>query len=102
MEGRDIGTVVFPNADIKFFLNASVEERGKRRHLELKEKGEDIEKGKIVEDIKRRDEQDTSRDIAPLKRADDSIVIDTTGISIDEVVENMLQEIDKHRQIADD
>ncbi|MBI3582459.1 MAG: (d)CMP kinase [Nitrospinae bacterium] len=102
MEGRDIGSVVFPNADIKFFLNASVEERGKRRHLELKEKGEDIEKGKIVEDIRRRDNQDTSRDIAPLKRADDSIVIDTTGISIDEVVENMLQEIDKHRQIADD
>ncbi len=102
MEGRDIGTVVFPNADIKFFLNASVEERGKRRHLELKEKGEGVERGRIVEDIMRRDEQDTSRDIAPLKRADDSIVIDTTGISIDEVVENMLQEIDKHRQIADD
>jgi len=102
MEGRDIGTVVFPNADIKFFLNASVEERGKRRHLELKEKGEGVERSKIVEDIRRRDNQDTSRDIAPLKRADDSIVIDTTGISIDEVVENMLQEIDKHRQIADD
>src|SRR3989338_8352976 len=95
MEGRDIGTVVFPNADIKFFLNASVEERGKRRHLELKEKGEGVERSKIVEDIRRRDNQDTSRDIAPLKRADDSIVIDTTGISIDEVVENMLQEIDK-------
>lgn len=102
MEGRDIGTVVFPNADIKFFLNASVEVRGKRRHLELKEKGEDVERGKIVEDIRRRDNQDTSRDIAPLKKADDSIVIDTTGISIDEVVENMLKEIDKHRQIADD
>ncbi|MBI5748010.1 MAG: (d)CMP kinase [Nitrospinae bacterium] len=102
MEGRDIGTVVFPNADIKFFLDASVEERGKRRHLELKEKGEGVERGKIVEDIRRRDNQDTSRNIAPLKRADNSIVIDTTGISIDEVVENMLQEIDKHRQIADD
>ncbi len=97
MEGRDIGTVVFPNADIKFFLNASVEERGKRRHLELKEKGEDVERDRIVEDIRRRDNQDTSRDIAPLKRADDSIAIDTTGISIDEVVENMLKRIDKHR-----
>ena len=95
MEGRDIGTVVFPNANIKFFLDASVEERGRRRHLELKEKGEDVERGKIVEDIRRRDNQDTSRDIAPLKRADDSMVIDTTVISIDEVVENMLKRIDK-------
>jgi prephenate dehydrogenase len=97
MEGRDIGTVVFPDADIKFFLDASVDERGKRRHLELKGKGENAERGKIIDDIKRRDKQDTSRNIAPLKRADDSVVIDTTGISIDEVVENMLQEIDKHR-----
>ena len=102
MEGRDIGTVIFPNANIKFFLAASAEERGRRRHLELEEKGENVERDRIVEDIRKRDNKDASREIAPLRRADDSIVIDTTGISIDEVVENMLQEIDKHWQIADD
>ncbi|OGV97698.1 MAG: cytidylate kinase [Nitrospinae bacterium RIFCSPLOWO2_02_39_17] len=95
MEGRDIGTVVFPDAHIKFFLDASVEERGRRRFIELKEKGEKVTLDKIITDIKKRDKNDTSRNLAPLKRSDDSIVIDTTGISIDGVVKNMLQIIDK-------
>src|SRR3972149_2982933 len=75
MEGRDIGTVGFPNANIKFFLAASAEERGRRRHLELEEKGENVERDRIVEDIRKRDNKDASREIAPLRRADDSIVI---------------------------
>ncbi len=95
MEGRDIGTVVFPDADIKFFLDVSVEERGKRRYGELKEKGEDVRLDRIIEDIKDRDNNDVSRNLAPLRKAPDSTVIDTTGISIDEVIENMLQKIDK-------
>jgi cytidylate kinase len=95
MEGRDIGTVVFPDAHIKFFLDASVEERGRRRYLELKEKGEDVQMDKIIEDIKKRDDNDTSRNLAPLKKSENSIVIDTTGISIDGVIENMLQRINK-------
>ncbi|MBI4379102.1 MAG: (d)CMP kinase, partial [Nitrospinae bacterium] len=95
MEGRDIGTVVFPNADLKFFLNASIEERGRRRYIELKEKGEDVQLHEVIEEIKMRDEQDIFRHLSPLKMSDDSIVIDTTGISIDEVVENMLQEVYK-------
>ncbi|MBI3812905.1 MAG: (d)CMP kinase [Nitrospinae bacterium] len=95
MEGRDIGTVIFPDAHIKFFLDASVEERGKRRYRELKEKGEDVRLDRIIEGIKDRDNNDVSRNLAPLKKSPDSIVIDTTGISIDEVIENMLQRIDK-------
>ncbi|MEK6589166.1 MAG: (d)CMP kinase, partial [Nitrospinota bacterium] len=95
MEGRDIGTVVFPNADLKFFLNASIEERGRRRYIELKEKGEDVQLHEVIEEVKMRDEQDIFRHLSPLKMSDDSIVIDTTGISIDEVVENMLQEVYK-------
>lgn len=97
MEGRDIGTVVFPDAHIKFFLDASVEERGRRRFIELKEKGEKVTLDKIITDIKKRDKNDTSRNLAPLKRSNDSIVIDTTGISIDEVVKNMLQRIEEYK-----
>jgi len=95
MDGRDIGTVVFPDADMKFFLDASAEERGKRRYLELKAKGMDVDPARITREIQERDQQDSGRTIAPLKKADDAQVIDTSTLSIDEVLERMLAEIAK-------
>jgi CMP/dCMP kinase len=93
MDGRDIGTVVFPDADVKFFLDASAEERGKRRFLELKAKGIDVDCSQITKEIIDRDKQDSGRDIAPLKKADDAILIDSTALSIDDTVEKMLSVI---------
>lgn len=86
LEGRDIGTVVFPDADVKFFLSASAEERGKRRYLELKAKGEDVQLGRTIAEVAERDEQDACREHAPLRRADDAIDVDSTGLSIEEVL----------------
>ena len=86
LEGRDIGTVVFPDADLKFFLSASAEERGKRRYLELKAKGEDVQLERTIAEVAQRDQQDAQREHAPLRRADDAIDIDSTGLSIEEVV----------------
>lgn len=87
MDGRDITTVVLPNADYKFFITATVEERSKRRYMELIEKGEsNITLEKIIEDIKRRDEIDSNREIAPLTKTEDSYLIDTTDKSIEESV----------------
>jgi cytidylate kinase len=86
LEGRDIGTVVFPYADLKFFLSASAEERGKRRYLELKAKGEDVQLERTIAEVAQRDQQDAQREHAPLRRADDAIDIDSTGLSIEEVV----------------
>lgn len=89
LEGRDIGTVVFPDADVKFFLSASVEERGRRRYLELKAKGEDITLEKTIAEVARRDEQDSNREHAPLRKADDAVELDSTALSIEEVVAEM-------------
>lgn len=89
MDGRDIGTVVLPNADLKIFLTASVEERAKRRYLELKEKGENPDIEKISQDIKERDNRDMTREIAPLKKADDAVLLDTSNMTIEEVVEKI-------------
>lgn len=89
LEGRDIGTVVFPDADIKFFLSASPEERGKRRYLELMEKGEKVDLTRTIAEVIARDEQDANRDHAPLRQAEDAIAIDSTALSIDEVVGRM-------------
>ncbi|KAF2956503.1 (d)CMP kinase [Marinitoga sp. 38H-ov] len=86
IDGRDIGTVVLPNAEVKIFLTASIEERAKRRYKELLEKGENVEYKSIYEDIKKRDEADSTREIAPLKPASDSIIVDTTGKDIETVV----------------
>lgn len=86
LEGRDIGTVVFPDADVKFFLTASPEERGRRRYLELQAKGEDITLERTIAEVVARDEQDANRDLAPLVRAADAIDIDSTGRSIEEVL----------------
>ncbi|GER93062.1 cytidylate kinase [hot springs metagenome] len=92
-EGRDMTTVVFPHAWRKFFLDASEQGRAKRRYLQLKEKGIDITMEDALRDIQERDRRDSNRDIAPLKRADDAIYIDTTDMSMDEVLERMLEAI---------
>jgi cytidylate kinase len=93
MDGRDIGTVVFPNADVKFYLDASADERGKRRCLELRAKGMDVDCAQITREIEERDRQDSGRTIAPLKKADDALLIDSSAMSIDEVLDRMLSEI---------
>lgn len=91
MDGRDIGTYVLPDADIKIFLTASVEERAHRRYLELKEKGmSDISLDKIKEDIVYRDKNDSEREFAPLRKAEDAIEIDTTALSVGEVVDKII------------
>jgi len=95
LEGRDIGTVVFPNADLKFFLSATAEERGRRRYQELKAKGVDVDLQQTIAEVEERDAADSAREHAPLKRADDAIDIDSTRMSIDEVLDFMLQEISK-------
>lgn len=93
LDGRDIGSYVFPNADYKFFLVATPEERGRRRYKELCEKGFDGTLEEIIKDIEKRDEIDSNREFAPLKKADDAIEIDTTGLGIDEVVEAVVSKI---------
>jgi cytidylate kinase len=93
MDGRDIGTVVFPDADRKFFLEASPEERGKRRYRELAAKGMAVDQSKITREIRERDAQDSGRALAPLRKADDAVLIDSSAMTIDEVVEQMLSEI---------
>ncbi len=95
MDGRDIGTVVFPGADRKFFLEASAEERGKRRYRELKEKGMDVDLAQITREIMDRDSQDRGRSISPLRKADDALLIDSSFLSIEQVVDRMLAEIKK-------
>lgn len=89
LEGRDIGTVVFPDADVKFFLSASVEERGRRRHAELKARGENVSLERTIAEVAQRDEQDAQREHAPLCKATDAIEIDSTSLSIEEVVAEM-------------
>lgn len=93
LDGRDIGSYVFPNADYKFFLIATPEERGARRYKELIEKGVEVNLQDVIDDIIKRDEIDSSREFAPLVKAEDAIEIDTTGKSIDEVVESVLNKI---------
>jgi cytidylate kinase len=86
LEGRDIGTVVFPDADVKFFLSASAEERGRRRYMELVAKGEQVTLECTLKAVVQRDQQDSQRDLAPLRMADDAIAVDSSGRSIDEVL----------------
>ncbi|MBN3490563.1 (d)CMP kinase [Acholeplasma equirhinis] len=90
MDGRDIGTVVMPNAQVKVFLTAKVEERAKRRHREKLEKGHDVNLEKIVEELVTRDIKDSTRKESPLKKADDAIEIDTTHLTIDQTVEKII------------
>ena len=90
MDGRDIGTQVLPNADLKIFLTASLDERARRRFEELKAKGQSVNLDTIKTEIALRDKQDSEREIAPLKQAEDAILIDSTNLQINEVVEKIL------------
>lgn len=89
MDGRDIGTTILPNADVKIYLTASVETRAKRRYDEYVAKGQPCDLSAIEEDIKTRDHNDMTRKISPLKKADDAIEVDTSNMGIDEVVETI-------------
>lgn len=91
MDGRDIGTYVLPNAEFKFFLIASVEERARRRKLDFDAKGENFSLEFLMKDLERRDAIDSSRAVGPLKKADDAVEIDTTTMSINEVIETILK-----------
>ena len=95
MDGRDIGTVVLPDAQGKIFLTASVEVRALRRYLELMENDESADLEQIKAQIKERDERDMNRAISPLKQADDAVLVDTSDLTIDEVVERILSIIDE-------
>ena len=97
LEGRDIGTVVFPNAEFKFFLIADLEIRAKRRLIELAEMGELKSVSELIDDIKRRDEFDSSRDHSPLKKAEDAIPIDTSHITIDEQINKIVNLINHNK-----
>ncbi len=91
MEGRDIQTVVFPEAEVKIFLTASDDQRARRRHLELRQRGEEITFEQVKREMQERDQRDSQRSLAPLARAPDAVEIDTDRKSIDEVVEAVLQ-----------
>ena len=95
MDGRDIGTVVFPDADVKFYLDASVSERGKRRYRELKAKGMEVDLESITREIAARDLQDSKRALAPLIKAADAFAIDSSEMSIDQVLDAMLFQISR-------
>ncbi len=98
-DGRDMGTVVFPHAPLKVFLTAGAEERARRRFLQLKAKGENVNLASLLEEIRARDERDTRRSVAPLKPADDAMVLDSTELSIKQVLDCILSEVAK-RDIA--
>ena len=91
MDGRDIGTVVLPNAQVKIFLTATAEERANRRFKELQEKGDPSTYEQVLEDIKQRDYNDMHRDIAPLKKADDAVEVDSTKMTLDEVIDEIVR-----------
>ena len=95
LDGRDIGTVVFPDAELKFFLSASAEERGRRRYIELQQKGIATSLEETIADVIARDRQDSERALAPLRQADDAIAIDSTGMTIDAVVAQMMAEVQR-------
>jgi len=94
LEGRDIGTVVFPDAEVKLFLTATPEVRAKRRFDELRQKGHDVTYEDTFADVVLRDRQDSERAVAPLRKADDAIVIDSSGRSIDEVLDEMVRYVE--------
>ncbi|WP_409279491.1 (d)CMP kinase [Pseudomonas defluvii] len=92
-DGRDMGTVVFPDAPLKIFLTASAEERARRRYLQLKAKGDDVSLSSLLDEIRARDERDTQRAVAPLKPAPDAIQLDSTELSIEQVLERIMSEV---------
>lgn len=100
MDGRDIGTVVLPDAEAKFFLTASPRERARRRWSQLNQSGVDVSLQQIVDDLKMRDERDSGRDCSPLERAKDAIQIDSTTMRIDEVVDRVLAVLERRALIT--
>jgi cytidylate kinase len=96
IDGRDIGTVVFPNANFKFFFDASIEERANRRYKQLQKMGKSIKLPLVLEYLRVRDERDRGRNIAPLVRAEDSFLIDTSKLNIDEVLNIVLKKIENN------
>ncbi|MCJ7812518.1 (d)CMP kinase [bacterium] len=95
-EGRDVGTIVFPDADVKFFMIASVDERAQRRHKDLKKQGIDISADKLKIEMGRRDQRDSQRQNSPLMKAEDAILLDTTRMNIQEQVDFVISDIKKH------
>jgi len=93
LDGRDIGTVVFPNAEKKFYVDADLNERVSRRYKELKRLGQEVTVGTVAADLSNRDKIDSNREFAPLKKADDAIYVDTTNLTIEEVVDTLLKNI---------
>ena len=91
MDGRDIGTVVLPHADVKIFLSASAEARAERRRLELLEKGQEVPFDEVLADMKKRDYDDSHRAIAPLRQAEDAVAVDTTTLTLQESIDYMLK-----------
>lgn len=98
MDGRDIGTVVFPNAQLKIFLTASVEERARRRYAEMVAKGQQVDLQQLQADIAERDKQDSERAISPLRQAEDALLLDTSDMGISEVTEKILQLVQERAQ----
>ena len=96
MDGRDIGTVVLPNADLKIFLTATAEDRAKRRYQQLLESGTIVDFDQLLEEIKQRDYNDSHRKIAPLRQAEDALLVDTTGNTLAESID-LLQRIIRNR-----
>ncbi|PTM15472.1 MAG: (d)CMP kinase [Bacteroidetes bacterium] len=99
-DGRDLGTAVFPNADLKFYMDASVEERARRRYQELTQSGsEDVKPSfeDVLENVRQRDHTDSHREMDPLKKADDAILIDTTSLSFEEQIQIMADHIEKQK-----
>jgi cytidylate kinase len=94
LEGRDIGTVVFPDAEVKLFLTASAEERAKRRVADLQNRGTEADYGQILAKIRSRDEADSTRAIAPLRPAEDAVILDSTSLDLESVVQHVLELVD--------
>ena len=95
LDGRDIGTVICPEADFKFFISASLDTRAMRRYKQLQERGKTVIYDSVYEDIKRRDERDSKRDIAPLRPASDALSIDTSDLKVDDVFKKVVKIIEK-------
>jgi cytidylate kinase len=97
LEGRDTGTVVCPDAEVKFYMDATLDERARRRQAELRARGVEVDFGVVRGEIGQRDAQDTTRALAPLRKADDAIEVETSGLTIEQAVERMLAEVERRR-----
>ncbi len=100
MVGRDIGTVVLPEAGLKIYLDATEQERAHRRYLERAQRGEPVEYAEVLRQIQRRDQIDSSRSVAPLRQADDAVYLDSTGLSVSEVMARVMEIVEEKRRVA--